>query len=167
VKIRLFLFLALGVLVMMGGSSQAQNKMRKVEKLGQVEEKKEIKEIKEKSPLIIKNQELKIKTPPKSSQKVEISYEGLFTKGVIRGKGEISSLFQNAQNCRGRIYPARKVETTKRKEKIRQGSPFVDSLLLQTPNQKIGKSPATFTNQGVISFQVSKKHVNRLRKFAR
>lgn len=156
-RTHLFLFLAFLVFVMLGGSAEAQNRIRKVEKSEYVEQKKDVKE---KAPLNIERKRLKSQAKAKiPKRKVKISYEGLFTRAVKRGKGRVSSVFQDAQPRRLR----KTLTSTKRGEKIEQGYPSVDSDSQETLNQKIGKSPATFTNKGVISFKRAKKHIIRSR----
>ena len=153
-RIHLFLFLAFGVLVMMGGSSEVQGKVRKAEKSGSVEQKKDMKQ---KSPLKITNKGLKTQAQVKSSEKVDISYEGFFTRGDKRGR--VSGVFQNAQSRRVR----RTFRFMKTGERMGQGFSSADPNRLERLNEKIGASPATFTNEGVVSFKGAKKRMIRSR----
>jgi hypothetical protein len=152
-RISLFLFLALGGLLMLGGSPEVQSKTRNAEKPGQVIKKKDTNV---KSPLKTESKGLKSPAQAKSPEKVEISYQGLPAKIVRLGKGRIPRIFL-------RRSPG-KIQTfgfAKPGAESWRGHPFAGSERPQTLSETMGKTPATFTSKGVVSFKRIKKQNSR------
>lgn len=153
-RIHPFLFLVMVGLVILGSSPELQCNMREAEKSHYVGQKEEMRE---KSPLPIKKQDVNTPAQTKSSKKVEISYQGLSKVAVKTEKRMVPSVVQNASPRVAR----KTLESANTGGESQHKFLSPDPNSLQRPSQETGKSPATFTNQGVISFKGTKKHLIR------